>query len=88
MSLFGILGTLFVGLIVGALAKWLSPGKDPSGWIITILLGVAGSFVAKFLGQFVFGWYRDDSAPGWIMSILGAVLLLWIYRVIQRNRTA
>ena len=51
-----------------------------------MLIGVAGAFLARFIGSSVFGWYRDGTAPGWIMSILGAVLLLWIYRVIQSKR--
>lgn len=82
MSFFGILGTAFVGLIVGALAKWLLPGRDPSGWLVTIAIGIGGAFVARFVGQAVFGWYGDGSAPGWTMSILGAMLLLFIWRQI------
>lgn len=88
MSLFGIIGTLIVGLIVGAIAKLISPGRDPGGFIVTILIGIAGSFAARFIGSSLFGWYRDGDAPGWIASILGAVLLLWLYRVIMRNRAA
>jgi uncharacterized membrane protein YeaQ/YmgE (transglycosylase-associated protein family) len=84
----GIIGTIVVGLIVGAIAKLISPGRDPSGWIITILVGIAGAFIAKFIGQSLFGWYRDGDAPGWIMSIAGAVLLLWIYKLVTRNRAA
>ncbi len=82
-----LIGTAFVGLIVGILAKWLMPGKDPSGFFITILIGIAGSFVARYLGSAVFHWYRDGEAPGWIMSIAGAMLCLWIYRKIT-ERTA
>lgn len=80
MSLISIIGAAIVGLIVGGIAKWLSSGPNPSGCLITMLIGVAGSFTARFLGSALFGWYQDDSAPGWIMSILGAMLLLWIYR--------
>lgn len=80
-----LIGTAFVGLIVGVIAKWLTPGRDPGGFIITILIGIAGAYLARFLGSAVFGWYRDGEAPGWIMSILGAMLLLWIYRMIQRR---
>ena len=83
-----LIGTIIVGLIVGAIAKLLSPGRDPGGWIVTILIGIAGAFVAKFLGQSLFGWYRDGSGPSWLMQILGAVLLLWLYKVFTRNRTA
>lgn len=85
MTLFGLIGTAIVGLVVGAIAKWLSPGRDPSGCLVTMVIGVAGAFIARFIGNSVFGWYSDGSAPGWIMSILGAVLLLWIFRMIQRR---
>lgn len=81
-----ILATLIVGLIVGALAKLVMPGKDPGGFIITILLGVAGAFIAGWLGHAV-GWYEAGEGPGIIMSIVGAVILLAIYRaVIGRRR--
>lgn len=77
-----LLATLVIGIIVGALAKLFMPGKDPGGIIVTMLLGIAGSFVAGFLGRAV-GWYRDPSSgPGIIASIIGAMLLLLIYRLI------
>jgi uncharacterized membrane protein YeaQ/YmgE (transglycosylase-associated protein family) len=77
---------LIVGLIVGAIAKLLMPGRDPGGIIITMLLGVAGSFVAGLLGRAV-GLYRDPaSGPGIIASILGAMLLLLIYRLVIGRR--
>ena len=83
-----ILTTLIVGLIVGALAKLVMPGKDPGGFIITILLGVAGAFIAGWLGHAV-GWYEAGDGPGIIMSVIGAVILLAIYRaVIGRRRVA
>jgi uncharacterized membrane protein YeaQ/YmgE (transglycosylase-associated protein family) len=84
-----IITMIVVGLIVGALAKLLMPGKDPGGIIVTILLGIAGSFVAGFVGRAA-GWYRTPgSRPGIIVSILGAMLLLAIYRlVIGRRRVA
>ncbi|KAB7648637.1 GlsB/YeaQ/YmgE family stress response membrane protein [Polymorphobacter fuscus] len=85
MTFFGIIGTAIVGLIVGALAKLLMPGKDPSGFFVTMLIGIAGAFVARFIGQALFGWYGDGGAPGWIMSILGAMLLLWVYRLIKNR---
>jgi uncharacterized membrane protein YeaQ/YmgE (transglycosylase-associated protein family) len=83
-----ILWMLIIGLIVGALAKLFMPGKDPGGIIVTMLLGVAGSFVAGFLGRAV-GLYRDPgSGPGVIASIIGAMILLAIYRlVLGRRRT-
>jgi uncharacterized membrane protein YeaQ/YmgE (transglycosylase-associated protein family) len=75
-----------VGLIVGALAKLFMPGRDPGGIIVTILLGIAGSFVAGFIGRAV-GWYRTPgSGPGIIASIIGAMILLAIYRVVVGRR--
>jgi len=76
-----MIGTIIIGLVVGALAKLVMPGKDPGGIIITILLGLAGSFVGTWLGR-TFGLYSQGEAAGFLMSILGAVLLLWIYRMI------
>ena len=78
--------TAIVGLIVGVIAKFIFPGKDPGGILVTMLIGIAGAFVARFIGSAVFGWYGDGGAPGWIASILGALLLLWIYRMVTRNR--
>jgi uncharacterized membrane protein YeaQ/YmgE (transglycosylase-associated protein family) len=81
-----IITMIIVGLIVGALAKLIMPGKDPGGIIVTILLGIAGSFVAGFLGRAV-GWYRDPgSGPGIIASIIGALILLGIYRLVIGRR--
>ncbi|HET9622694.1 MAG TPA: GlsB/YeaQ/YmgE family stress response membrane protein [Kofleriaceae bacterium] len=78
-----ILITLIVGLIVGALAKLVMPGKDPGGIIVTILLGIAGAFVAGALGHSL-GWYAIGEGPGLIASVLGSVVLLAIYRVVAR----
>ena len=75
-----------VGLVAGAAAKLIMPGKDPGGIIVTILLGIAGSIVAGFLGR-ALGLYQDGQGAGLIMSILGAILLLILYRVF-RSRTA
>ena len=80
-----ILITLIVGLVVGALAKLVMPGKDPGGIVITVLLGVAGAFIAGALGHSL-GWYEIGEGPGLIASILGAVILLGIYRVVARPR--
>lgn len=77
----GILITLIIGLIIGALAKLLMPGRDPGGIIVTILLGIAGAFVAGFLGRVV-GWYEPYEPAGFIASVIGAMLLLFIYRLI------
>jgi uncharacterized membrane protein YeaQ/YmgE (transglycosylase-associated protein family) len=75
----GILGWIVFGLIVGVIAKLLMPGRDPGGMLVTILLGIAGAVVAGFLGR-VIGLYGPNDAAGYIMSILGAVLLLFLYR--------
>jgi uncharacterized membrane protein YeaQ/YmgE (transglycosylase-associated protein family) len=77
--MFGILGWIVFGLIVGALAKLLMPGKDPGGIVVTILLGIAGAIVAGFLGQMLC-LYGPGDAAGLIMSVLGAILLLAVYR--------
>lgn len=73
-----------IGLVVGALAKLIMPGKDPGGFIITMLLGVAGSFIATFLGRAV-GWYQPGQAAGFIMSLIGAIVLLVIYRLFKKS---
>lgn len=80
-----ILTTLIVGLIVGALAKLIMPGKDPGGIIITILLGVAGAFLGGWIGH-ALGWYEAGEAPGIIVSIIGALILLGIYRLVIGRR--
>lgn len=74
-----MLWTLLIGLIVGALAKLVMPGKDPGGIIITMLLGIAGAFLAGFIGRTV-GWYRPEEGAGLVASVLGAMLLLFLYR--------
>ena len=81
--MFHLFWTLLIGLIVGALAKLIMPGKDPGGVIITILLGVAGSFVGSWLGRLM-GFYGESQAAGFLMSLAGAVLLLFIYRLIRK----
>ncbi len=83
----GILGTLIIGLVVGAIAKLLMPGRDPGGCLVTILLGVAGAFVAGFLGRLI-GWYEPGQPVGLIASIIGAMLLLLIYRLIRGRRSS
>lgn len=71
-----------IGLIVGAVAKFLMPGKDPGGIWITMALGVAGSLLASYVGRAI-GWYREGESAGFIMSVIGALLLLGIYRLIK-----
>ncbi len=80
-----ILGMLLIGLIVGALAKLLMPGNDPGGIIVTMLLGVAGSFVAGYIGRAA-GWYTEGEPVGFIASIIGAIILLLLYRLAFRGR--
>jgi uncharacterized membrane protein YeaQ/YmgE (transglycosylase-associated protein family) len=75
-----ILGWIFFGLIVGIVAKLLMPGRDPGGFIVTILLGIAGALVGGFLGR-ALGLYGDGDAAGFLMSLLGAIVLLVIYRM-------
>jgi uncharacterized membrane protein YeaQ/YmgE (transglycosylase-associated protein family) len=81
-----LIWTLIIGLIIGAVAKLLMPGKDPGGFIITILLGIAGAFVATFLGR-AMGLYQEGSGAGFIASVIGAMILLFIYRLIVGRRT-
>lgn len=77
-----MLYTLLIGLIVGAIAKFLMPGRDPGGIIITILIGIGGAFVGTFLGR-TLGLYGDSAQAGWIASVVGAMLLLFGYRLLQ-----
>jgi uncharacterized membrane protein YeaQ/YmgE (transglycosylase-associated protein family) len=79
-----ILWTLLIGLVIGAVAKFLLPGKDPGGIIVTMLIGIAGSFVATYIGR-VLGWYQEGQKAGFIMSVLGAILLLAVYHLIRRK---
>ena len=82
----GFLWTLIIGLLAGIAAKFLMPGKDPGGFIITMLLGVAGAFVATYLGQAI-GWYQAGEGAGFIGAVVGAIILLLIYRLV-RSRSA
>jgi len=86
-SIMGIIGTIIIGLLAGIVAKFLMPGRDPGGFIITILLGIAGAFVATWLGQAV-GWYRVGEGAGFIGAVVGAVIILAIYRVIAGRSRA
>lgn len=82
--MFGIIGTIIFGLVVGVIAKLLMPGKDPGGIIITIILGIVGSVVGRWIGQ-ALGFYGPEDAAGFIMSLLGAILLLAIYRTVAKR---
>mgnify|MGYP003954584779 CR=1 FL=1 len=78
------LWAFIIGLVVGVIAKLLMPGKDPGGFFVTGLLGIAGSLLATWLGQAI-GWYRAGQAAGFITSVIGAVILLALYRVFTKN---
>ncbi len=78
----GVLGTIFIGLIVGFIARALKPGDDKLGWIMTAILGVAGSFLASYAGK-AFGLYQDGQVAGFIASIVGAVVLLFVYALVK-----
>jgi uncharacterized membrane protein YeaQ/YmgE (transglycosylase-associated protein family) len=80
-----IIGTLIVGLIAGVIAKLLMPGKDPGGCIITILLGIAGAFVATYLGKLL-GIYEPGDTAGFIGATIGAIIILWLYRIILKKK--
>ena len=81
----GVHGWILFGLIVGAVAKLLMPGRDPGGWVITILLGIAGALVGGSVGRGL-GWYGPEQGAGILMSILGAIVLLALYRMIVVRR--
>ena len=77
----GVISWILAGLIVGALAKLIMPGDDPGGIIMTIVLGIVGAMIGGGVGR-ALGWYGPDQAAGWIVSILGAILLLALYRML------
>ena len=81
-----ILGWILFGLVVGALAKLVMPGRDPGGIIVTMLIGIAGAVIGGFIGR-ALGFYGPGEAAGFIMSFLGAIVLLWIYRMVVGRRT-
>ena len=81
-----LLWTIIIGAVIGVVAKLLMPGRDPGGCIITILLGIAGSFLAGFLGR-ALGWYSEGEPAGFIFSVVGAIILLLIYRMVFGRRT-
>ena len=79
-----IISTILIGLVVGLIARAVKPGDDKLGWIMTIILGIAGAFLASFVGSSM-GWYVQGEPAGWIASIIGAVVLLVIYSLIRRK---
>jgi uncharacterized membrane protein YeaQ/YmgE (transglycosylase-associated protein family) len=84
--MFGVIGWIIFGLIVGIVAKLLMPGRDPGGFIVTALLGVAGALFGGWLGR-ALGWYGPADSAGFFMSLIGAVVLLFLYRTFTRRRT-
>ena len=82
--MFAILGTIVVGLIVGLIARAVKPGDDKLGWIMTAVLGIAGSFLARYVGV-AMGWYLPDAPVGWLASIAGAIVLLVIYGLVKKK---
>ncbi|HVH26218.1 MAG TPA: GlsB/YeaQ/YmgE family stress response membrane protein [Vicinamibacterales bacterium] len=81
----GIIGWIVFGLIVGAIAKLVMPGRDPGGIIVTMALGVVGALLGGFLGR-ALGLYGPEQGAGWVMSIVGAIVVLMIYRMLTRRR--
>lgn len=84
MADYGWLGWILIGLIAGAIAKALVPGKDPGGCLVTILLGIGGAVLAGFLGR-ALGWYEMGEGAGFLAAIVGAVLILFVYRMFARR---
>ena len=83
----GILGWILFGLVVGIVAKFIMPGRDPGGIIITILLGIVGALIGGFIGQ-ALNLYQPGEPAGFVGATLGAILVLWIYRMATRKRIA
>jgi len=83
----GILGWIIFGLVIGALAKLIMPGKDPGGFVITTVLGIVGALLGGFLGRLI-GLYKEDEPAGFIGALVGAVLLLWLYRRFRKPAAA
>jgi len=81
-----LIWTILIGFVAGVVAKLLAPGTGPSGFFLTAALGIAGSLIATFLGQFV-GWYKEGESAGFIGAIVGAVVLLAAYHFFRKNRT-
>jgi uncharacterized membrane protein YeaQ/YmgE (transglycosylase-associated protein family) len=81
----GIIGWIIIGAIAGAIAKFIMPGRDPGGCLITVVLGIAGAVLAGWIGNQV-GWYKQGEGAGFIAAILGAIVILFIYRLVANRR--
>ena len=79
-----ILWTILIGFIIGFVAKFLMPGRDPGGFIITVLFVIAGSFIASYVGA-AMGWYRNGETAGFIAAVLGSIVLLLLYRLLTKR---
>ncbi len=77
-----LIWTALIGLVIGAVAKFIMPGKDPGGIIVTSLTGIAGSFIASYAGRAI-GWYQEGQSAGFIMSVVGAIVLLGVYHMLK-----
>ena len=84
--MFSLIGAIVIGLLAGLVAKFIMPGRDPGGVVVTILLGMGGALLATYLGQAV-GWYGPGQAAGFIGAIIGAIIILALYRMIVRRRS-
>ena len=82
---YGFFGWIIIGGLAGLLAKWIMPGREPGGCIVTILLGVAGALVAGFLGRAI-GWYDARDGAGFLAAIVGAIIILFVYRLVAGRR--
>ena len=82
---YGIIGWIIIGGLAGGLAKLIMPGRDPGGCIVTVLLGIAGALVAGFIGRSI-GWYDGGDGAGFIAAVVGAIIILVVYRLIARRR--
>jgi uncharacterized membrane protein YeaQ/YmgE (transglycosylase-associated protein family) len=82
-----ILGMIFIGLVVGLVAKILMPGRDPGGIIVTALLGIAGALLAHFIGTRL-GWYGEQDPAGFVASVVGAIIILLVYRILFHRRAS
>ena len=83
--MFALIASILSGIVIGALAKFIMPGRDPGGLVVTMLIGIAGALLGGFLGRSA-GFYGPDQSAGWLMSILGAVVLLALYRLLVGRR--
>jgi uncharacterized membrane protein YeaQ/YmgE (transglycosylase-associated protein family) len=82
----GIIGTIVIGLIIGIVARFLMPGRDPMGFILTAVLGIVGAWLGSFIGERM-GLYGPGEPAGFLMSVIGAVIVLFIYRLVAGKRT-